>query len=109
MRLISTRSMSSSFKDAVEVFHDKPNRAFRAMSRGEELGHLEYRLLSTESRNMIDFYHTFTRPAAQGRGVAGMMVKSGLEWATKNHYAVIPSCSYVASYINKNPQWRSAL
>ena len=109
LRTMTTRSMSTVTKDAVEIIHDATKNVFRAVSRGDELGHLEFRLLTKHSRRMVDFFHTFTAPRAQGQGIAGRMVKEGLEWAKNSNYGVIPSCSYVAAYIQKNPQWKSSL
>ena len=109
MRSITTRSMSAAAKDSINIIHDASKHVFRALSGAEELGHLEYRVVSSKPRFMVDFYHTFTSPRAQGRGIAGMMVKEGLEWAEKSDYGVIPSCSYVAAYIQKNPRWKSSL
>ena len=109
MRSMTTRSMSAIAKDSIEIIHDSSNNVFRALSHGNELGHLEYRIRSDESRRAVDFFHTFTSPKAQGQGIAGKMVKEGLEWAKRSNYGVIPSCSYVAAYIQKNPQWKSSL
>jgi predicted GNAT family acetyltransferase len=109
MYRITTRSMSTAMKEAVRVIHDSSNNAFRAMIRADEVGHLEYRIVAKNSRKQVDFNHTYTKPEAQGKGVAAAMVKAGLEWARQNSYGVIPSCSYVAAYIEKNPEWKSSL
>ena len=96
--------------DTITVIHDVPRSSFRAFSaEGIELGHVEYRLVHGRERKAIDFFHTFTRPEAQGRGVAGKMVGTGLEWAIEQRLEIIPSCSYVAAYMKKNPKYQSSL
>lgn len=96
--------------DQINVVHDLHKSMFRAITAGGvELGHLEYRLLMDRNRKAVDFYHTFTRPEAQGRGVAAKMVKTGIEWANEQQMEIVPSCSYVAAYMKKNPKYHSSL
>ena len=108
MRRIITRLMSSSAKE-VAILHDKKDKVFRAIASDIELGRLEYRMTKKNSNDAVDFYHTYTSTAAQGRGIAAQMVTKGLEWARENQFVVVPTCSYVASFIQKNPQWKSSL
>ena len=108
--MLLRRMTSSLTTDSIAVVHDTAHRMFRAVtSKGIELGHLEYRLLNDHGRNAVDFIHTFTRPEAQGKGVAGRMVESGLNWAVEERLTVIPTCSYVAAYLKKNPKYSSSL
>lgn len=109
MNRILTRSKTSSAGYMVKVVHDSSKSIFRAILQEEEVGHLQYRMLNQNSSKSVDFFHTHTNPVAQGRGVAARMVQNGLQWAKDNNLRVIPSCSYVASYIDKNPQWKSSL
>ena len=109
MNHIATRAMTTSAVKTISVVHDTVGRAFRAMSQDLELGHLEYRVLKRDSRTSVDFFHTFTERKAQGRGVAAKLVTAGLEWAKDQKYSVVPSCAYVAAFIEKNPQWKSSL
>ena len=105
-----TRSMVSLVKESISVVHDAPHRVFRALNgTGTELGHLEYRLVDSSPHKAVDFYHTYTRPAAQGHGVAAKMVACGLDWAQSEKFSVIPTCSYVAAFLKKNPQYSSNL
>jgi predicted GNAT family acetyltransferase len=66
-------------------------------------------MMKRGSGTAVDFHHTFTEPRAQGRGVAAKLVTAGLEWAVSHKYAVIPTCSYVAAFIEKNPRFKSSL
>jgi predicted GNAT family acetyltransferase len=99
--MLLRRMVSSITSDSISIVHDLSRNVFRAMSSdGIEIGHLEYRLIDNE---VVDFCHTFTRPEAQGKGVAGRMVKAGLDWAQQRRMRVIGSCSYVESFLRKNP------
>jgi predicted GNAT family acetyltransferase len=105
------RRMASTLTTSmVEIIHDLPKRVFRAVStEGVELGHLEYRVVDDSGRKTVDFYHTFTRTEAQGKGIAAKMVETGLNWAKDQHMIIVPSCSYVASYLKKTPKYNSSL
>lgn len=106
---ILTRSLSRRLMSNITIQHDKRGLLFRALSDDQELGHLEYRLTEKDHKQAVDFHHTYTSPAAQGKGIAGKMVTKGLEWARAEQLIVIPTCSYVAAFIQKNPEWKSLL
>jgi uncharacterized protein len=53
--------------------------------------------------------HTETPQALRGKGVAAQLVKHSLQWAKDNGLTVVPSCSYVAHYINNHTEWNSLL
>jgi len=42
-----------------------------------------------------------------GQGIAGKLVKAGLEEAQKTNSKVIPTCSYVKGFFDKNPQYQN--
>jgi len=53
--------------------------------------------------------HTEVPQDLQGQGVAGELVKSVLDHVKKQQFTVLPLCSFVAHYINNNPEWHSLL
>jgi predicted GNAT family acetyltransferase len=53
----------------------------------------------------ITFTHTLVPEAIGGRGVAQELVKSALEHARGSNMKVVPQCSYVATYIKRNPEY----
>lgn len=59
--------------------------------------------------NKIYLLHTEAPDELQGTGVAKELVKQSLQYCRANSYTVIPSCSYVAHYIDNNPEWRDVL
>lgn len=50
----------------------------------------------------IDIYHTGVPQELSGRGIAATLVKNILEYAKDNNLEVIPSCSYVKTYIERH-------
>ncbi|MXN92275.1 N-acetyltransferase [Flavobacterium sp. Sd200] len=53
--------------------------------------------------------HTETPVALRGRGIAASLVKQTLQCAKDNGLTVVPSCSYVAHYVNNHPEWNIIL
>ncbi|MDM4765603.1 DUF924 family protein [Pelomonas sp. SE-A7] len=58
------------------------------------------------SGDQLVFHHTETAPELRGRGLAGRMVEHGLLWAAEQERQVIASCSYVALWLRKHPDWQ---
>ena len=54
---------------------------------------------------VIELIHTEVPPALEGRGIAGMLARTALEDARSAWLEVIPSCSYVAAYIRRHPEY----
>lgn len=50
--------------------------------------------------------HTVVPPALEGRGIAGQLVRSALEWARGQGLRVRPVCSYVVTFLRRHPEWQ---
>ena len=44
-----------------------------------------------------------------GRGLAGILTRHALDWARSEELSVEPSCPYVASWINRHPDYADLL
>jgi predicted GNAT family acetyltransferase len=53
--------------------------------------------------------HTETPEALRGQGIAADLVKQSLQSAKDNGLRVVPSCSFVAKYVNNHPEWNYIL
>jgi predicted GNAT family acetyltransferase len=53
--------------------------------------------------------HTETPEALRGQGIAAELVKQSLQRAKDNGLTVVPSCSFVAKYVNNHPDWNDIL
>jgi len=87
-----------------EVIHEKENERFVIYVDDHEV-YVEY----TMNQSEINLYHTFTNPALRGKGLAAHVVRAALEFAKKNNLKVIPTCSYVQSFIAKNAEYKDLI
>jgi predicted GNAT family acetyltransferase len=78
----------------------------------------QFELHSTGGIAFLEYYregekiyltHTETPVALRGRGIAADLVKRTLQCAKDNGLTVVPSCSYVAHYVNEHPEWSEIL
>lgn len=49
--------------------------------------------------------HTFTPPAARGKGVAYKLVEHMVHDARDKGFTIVPQCPYVAAQFRKHPEW----
>lgn len=68
---------------------------------GEAVAFTEYRKLA----NGVLFPHTEVPSAFEGRGVGGKIVRAALDWARSEGQKVMPTCTFVAGYITKHPEY----
>jgi predicted GNAT family acetyltransferase len=72
-------------------------------------GHVALTAYDLEDPNRIVFTHTDVPEALSGRGIAGEIVKFGLDHAREKKLTVVPQCAYVASYIKRHPEYQDLL
>ena len=83
-------------------FADAPERSRYELTSGEEvIGFIDYRLHG----DVITMVHTEVDEAHSGQGHAGTLARSALDDARSRGLTVVPSCPYVASYIEKHPEY----
>ncbi len=54
----------------------------------------------------MEFHHTFVPPKLRGRGVAQKLVEVALQTASAEGRRVVPTCSYVAAFIARRPEYQ---
>jgi predicted GNAT family acetyltransferase len=62
-----------------------------------------------EDPQRIVFTHTIVPDELSGRGIAGEVVKFGLDHAREKKLTVVPQCSYVAAWIKRHPEYEDLL
>jgi uncharacterized protein len=72
---------------------------------GNEVAYLEF---YREGEKII-FTHTESPDTLRGKGYAKELVKRSLQYARDNNWIVVPACSFVADYVDNNPEWRDIL
>jgi uncharacterized protein len=86
--------------DALEVINNPAENRFELWIDGQ-LAKLDYR----EDGNTITMTHVGVPVEFRGQGLAAVITKAGLEYAKAKSLRVVPICSYVMSYIRRNPQY----
>jgi uncharacterized protein len=83
--------------DKLTIHHDRTNHQFETTVDGYR-AYLAYVDLGKQT---LDIYRTFVPDALRGRGVAAELAQQALDYASREGYTVIPSCSYVEWYIER--------
>ncbi|HEX6992590.1 MAG TPA: GNAT family N-acetyltransferase [Gammaproteobacteria bacterium] len=85
----------------MDVKHDPAGGRFYVDVDGWT-AHLDY--VQVDERT-LDLRHTFVPEALRGRGIAAEIVRFALEYARDRGLRVIPTCSYVAAKIRREPEF----
>ena len=86
----------------MEILHDIQKQKFYVVVDGLE-SHLEY----VNMENVLNLIHTYVPDALRGKGIAGEVVKAALTYAEETELKIIPSCSYVAAYIQRHKEYEN--
>ena len=90
---------------ASEIIHDEAGRRF-TYERDGQLSYLLYRQLDEST---VEMTSTYTPPPLRGRGIAARIVREALQWADGKGLRVVPTCWFVAEYVERDPQWKRLL
>jgi hypothetical protein len=58
------------------------------------------------SAGTMTMTHTLVPPELRGRGLAEQLVRAALEYARAEKLRVVPACSYVATFIQRHPEFQ---
>ncbi|GGK06153.1 GNAT family N-acetyltransferase [Pseudomonas matsuisoli] len=90
--------------DALPIHHDQAGHQFEVTLDG----HRAYLVYMDLGKQTLDLYRTFVPNEIRGRGVAAALAAAALAYADRIGYTVIPSCSYVESYLAKRDEEHNA-
>jgi len=88
----------------IEVKHDKENERFVAEVEGDK-AYLSYNIINDK----INFSSTFTPPKSRGKGIAKIIVEYAFNYAKENNLKVIPTCSYVQAFVERDDKYKDLL
>ena len=88
-----------------EIVHDALASRF-LLERDGLVSHLRYQ---TIDHRTVDFVSTWVQPAHRGRGIGARLVEHALVWAQEQGYRVIPSCWFVAEFVERTPRFQPLL
>jgi predicted GNAT family acetyltransferase len=89
-------------KEPLAIRHEPQARRFAAEVAGKT-AYLSYRELDGR---ILDLDHTFVPREHRGGGLASQLTARALEYARERGYRVVPSCPFVASYLDRHPEYR---
>ncbi|AAZ18006.1 conserved hypothetical protein [Psychrobacter arcticus 273-4] len=95
---------NDSTKPDINIVHNEAARRFETSIDGHT-GYISYK----ERNGKLVYDHTIVPQELGGRGVGSALVQYALDYARENNKKVVPQCSFVASYIDKNPDYQDLL
>ena len=96
--------MSNDNKQHLDIVHNELAKRFETSIDG----HTSY-ISYQERGDQLVYDHTIVPQELGGRGVGSALVKHALNYAQDNDKKVVPQCSFVASYIDKHPEYKELL
>lgn len=97
--------LHNSWRMSLDIHHNEQQTQFETTIDGQ----LAYAAYDLEDPNRIVFTHTIVPDELSGRGIAGEIVKFGLEHARAKNLTVVPQCSYVETYIKRHKEYEDLL
>jgi len=89
---------------AFQVENNAAAGRFEAVVDGQ-LAQAQYRRVGER----ILFTHTEVPEQLEGRGIAAQLARSGLDFARAEGLTVVPLCPFIASYIERHPEYQDLL
>lgn len=88
--------------DPTQVVHNDEAGRYELYVGDDLAGIADYR----ERDGTLVMHHTETRNAYRGRGLAAKLVRGALDDVRARRLQVVPSCWFVADFIEANPEYR---
>lgn len=88
--------------EEITFSNNEPDNQFVVRTQGAQ-GMIEY---EKQAPDHLDLYHTEVDPELEGKGVAKVLVQRALEYCRTNNWKVTPTCTYVAAYIQRHPEYQ---
>ncbi|MGJ8642382.1 MAG: GNAT family N-acetyltransferase [Luteolibacter sp.] len=83
-----------------------PNRQrFELKSGPGDPAFISYR----QSEDTVIIESTYVPPALRGKGIAASMTEDALLEARRLGWKIVPDCSYMETYIQRNPEYEGLL
>ena len=93
--------MTSETQDISVIDQPERNR-YEVSSGGALAGFLDYR----PGDGHLNLVHTEISPEYEGKGLAAQLVRAALDDLRARGQKMVPSCSYVAAFVKRHPEYR---
>lgn len=81
--------------------HNVKLQRFESQAGDAPLAFLSY----THEGEHVILDHTFVPDELRGHGMAATLVRAALDEARQRRWKIVPRCSYVAGFIERNPEF----
>jgi uncharacterized protein len=88
-------------KSSQPVIHNEAENRFE-VKVGDELAVTQYRRHGSK----IIFTHTEVPPSMAGKGIGNLLARAALGYARKENLRVVPRCEFIASFIERHPEYQ---
>jgi predicted GNAT family acetyltransferase len=85
----------------VTTAHNEAATRFEAYVDGELASHLDYH----QRDSVYNMHHTYTLDAFKGQGIASQLTEFALATVQEGGGSIIPTCWFVAEYVEKHPEY----
>ena len=92
--------------EAPAVADNPQARRYELALGGRTVAHVDYRM---RGEGTIDLIHTEVAPGHEGQGLASRIAQFALDDARSRGLKVVASCSYIAGYVRKHPEYGDLL
>jgi len=89
----------------MDAINNAEEQRFEIRLDDGELAFADYSLLDGK----VMFPHTVVPPKHEGRGVGSALAREALAWAREEKLAVVPTCSFFVTYMQRHPQTQDLL
>lgn len=90
----------------VDIRDNPEQHRVEALLDGEVVGFADYRVRSETVRS---FVHTEVDDSMEGQGVGGQLVHGVMDAARDQGFRILPSCSFVRSYMREHEETHDLL
>jgi predicted GNAT family acetyltransferase len=87
------------------VVHEPDRDRYALVVDGEVLAVAEYR----DDGDRVVMHHTYTEPRHRGQGYAAQLVEGALDDLRARNRTIVPSCWFVAEFVDAHPEYRDLL
>ncbi|HEV2130677.1 MAG TPA: GNAT family N-acetyltransferase [Longimicrobiaceae bacterium] len=87
----------------MSLIHDRAASRFRLPLEDGGEAIIEY---AERDSGTLDLLHTEVPPPSQGEGIGSEIVEQVLRYARDHDLRIVPSCPFVAAYLQEHPEYR---
>lgn len=89
----------------IEVKNNEESNQFAADLNGKK-AFINYK---KQDGGVLNLTHTEVPPEFEGKGVGSRLVKQTLDLIKAEGTKIVPSCPFVANYIDRHPEYKSLI